>query len=97
MVRERLLIYTVYVLRSLKDGKQYTGCTTDLKRRLAEHNAGKTESTRRRRPFVVLHTEEFEDKVGAENREKFLKSGRGREELKRIFSIAPPQASSSAK
>ena len=35
-------MYTVYVLTSLKDGKHYRGYTSDIKRRLKEHNAGKT-------------------------------------------------------
>jgi putative endonuclease len=75
-------MYTVYVLQSLKDGKHYTGSTSDLDRRLKEHNDGKTESTKRRRPFVVVYTEVYAGKEEAEKREKFFKTGKGREELK---------------
>ena len=84
-------MYSVYVLKSLKDGKHYTGYTNDLKRRITEHNRGKTESTRRRRPFVLIYSENFEEKDEAEKREKFFKSGRGREELKKIIHGAVPK------
>jgi len=78
-------MFWVYVLRSLKDGKQYTGYTKDFSRRFQEQNAGKTESTRRRRPFIVDHLEWYDDEESAKSREKYLKSGRGREELKEIL------------
>ena len=84
-------MYTVYVLKSLKDGKQYTGSTEDLERRLKEHNAGKTASTRRRRPFVLVHTEEYESREAAEDRERYLKTGKGREELKKLLIGAVPK------
>jgi putative endonuclease len=90
VVREKA-VYTVYVLRSLKDGRHYTGSTSDLARRLKEHNDGKTESTKRRRPFEVIYTEEYGTRVEAETREKFLKSGKGREELKKLFTGAVPK------
>ena len=77
-------MFWVYVLRSLKDGKHYTGYSKDLDRRIKEHNAGETESTRRRRPFILVHSEGYEDEESAKEREKYLKSGRGREELRRI-------------
>ncbi len=78
-------MYTVYVLRSQKDGKRYIGYTSDLRRRLCEHNGGETTSTRWRRPFVVVYTEIFEDKAEAQRREKFFKSGAGRNESKRLL------------
>ena len=88
-------MYFVYVLQSLKDGKHYTGSTSDLDRRLRQHNAGTTESTKRRRPFELIYHEEYLTKIEAEEREQFLKSGKGREELKQLLSGAvphPPQA-----
>ena len=84
-------MFSVYVMRSFKDGKQYTGWTSDLQRRLREHNAGKTESTKRRRPLVLVHSESFDAKDEAEKRERFLKSGRGREELKIMIDGAVPK------
>ena len=90
MVSEKMM-YIVYVLCSLKDGKHYTGYTIDLTRRLKEHNSGKTESTKRRRPFEIVHTEEFGSEEEAKKREKYLKSGKGREELNKILSGAVPK------
>ena len=91
-------MYTVYVLRSMKDGRYYTGYTSNLARRLNEHNSGKTESTRRRRPFVVVYKEEYETQTEAKFREKFLKTGKGREELRNKLTGAvphPPEADKS--
>ncbi|HLA68204.1 MAG TPA: GIY-YIG nuclease family protein [Bacteroidota bacterium] len=78
-------MFWVYVLRSLKDGKHYTGYTNDFDRRFHEHNTGRTHSTRRRRPFILVHLEEYSDEESAKKREKHLKSGRGREELREIL------------
>ena len=90
-------MYTVYVLRSLKDNKQYVGYTSNFKRRFAEHNAGRTESTKRRRPFIVIHTEQYGTQAEAKDREEYLKTGKGREELKRILSGAVPHPPSAGK
>lgn len=74
--------FYVYTLLSLKDGKFYSGYTTDLKNRLAEHVAGRVKSTRLRAPFKLIHYEYFINLSDAKAREKFLKSGFGRKQLK---------------
>ena len=73
--------YYVYTLQSLKDYKLYTGYTTDLKRRLKEHCLGLSISTKFRRPFLLIHYEYFINQIDAIAREKFLKSGFGRQQL----------------
>ncbi len=50
----------VYVLRSAKDGKRYTGCTGDLRKRFSEHNDGKVESTKGRGHLVDILRSFFE-------------------------------------
>ncbi|MBZ0180937.1 MAG: GIY-YIG nuclease family protein, partial [Melioribacteraceae bacterium] len=40
------MTYFVYILTSLKDSKRYIGMTSDLNRRLKEHNSGKVKSTK---------------------------------------------------
>lgn len=75
-------MYYSYVLISRKDGKFYIGCTSDLKRRFEEHNAGLNKSTKFRRPFEIVFYEAFVSKKDAEVAEKFWKSGYGREVLK---------------
>ena len=50
--------WVVYVLRSLKNGRLYTGSTNDLERRLSEHRRGKTRYTRYAGPFGLAYTED---------------------------------------
>ncbi|MBZ0181485.1 MAG: GIY-YIG nuclease family protein [Melioribacteraceae bacterium] len=78
------MTYFVYIFTSLKDSKRYIGMTSDLSRRLNEHNSGKVKSTKNRRPLELIYTEEFISKQDALNRETFFKSGKGREFLKSI-------------
>lgn len=63
----------VYLLRSIKDGKFYVGWTTDLKRRLDEHDAGLTPSTKYRRPFELVGYETYGSPDLAKKRERTLK------------------------
>ncbi len=53
-------MYSVYVLKSLKDNDLYFGQTQDVDQRLMEHNKGKVISTRSRRPFSLLGYKEFQ-------------------------------------
>jgi len=75
----------VYTIFSLKDRKFYTGYTTDLKRRLQEHAKGLSKATKFRRPFLLIHYEYFINEVDAKARERFLKSGFGRDQLKQAL------------
>lgn len=75
-------MYYVYILRSLKDNKLYVGKTTDLKRRLSEHNSGRVVSTKNRKPFELIFYEAFKNKTDAGKDELFFKSGYGREVIK---------------
>ena len=72
----------VYVIRSEVDGRFYVGMTGDLERRLKEHNSGKTRSTKGYRPWKLIFTEEYETSIEARAREKYLKSGVGKEFIK---------------
>ncbi|TSC89521.1 MAG: putative endonuclease [Parcubacteria group bacterium Gr01-1014_3] len=74
--------YCVYTLLSLLDKRFYTGFTTNLKQRLQQHARGEVKSTKDRRPLKLIHYEYFIDKNDAEVKEKFLKSGFGRKQLK---------------
>lgn len=77
--------YCVYVLFSLKDKKLYIGYTTNLENRLIEHNSGRVTSTKKRRPFQLIYHEMFTNKDDAKAREVFLKSGFGRDQLKKAL------------
>ena len=58
--------YTVYVLRSIRDGKRYVGFTNNLNRRIQEHNKGKVASTRKRVPLKLVRKEYFKTKQEAQ-------------------------------
>jgi putative endonuclease len=77
-------MFFVYILKSLKDNKRYIGFTSDLERRISEHNQGLVKSTKNRRPLVLIHTEIYSTKKEAEKKEKFYKSGSGRQTLKEL-------------
>lgn len=75
-------MFTVYILRSLKNSKRYIGYTSkEALKRLHDHNTGSNKWTRENGPFIIIHTEEYESKYEAMSREKFLKSGQGRKWL----------------
>ncbi|TPV34077.1 GIY-YIG nuclease family protein [Paucihalobacter ruber] len=74
--------YYVYVLESTKDGRLYKGHTNRLEERLKEHNSGKTSSTKGYRPWVLVYHEEYDSEREAIEREKYFKTGSGREYLK---------------
>ena len=67
------MIGYTYVLKSLKDNKLYIGSTTDLDRRVDEHNSGKNKSTKYRRPFILVYSERFDTITEARFREKVFK------------------------
>jgi putative endonuclease len=79
----------VYILESQKDNGWYTGYTSDLKKRLSEHQNGYTHSTKYRRPWKLIYYEACLSEADAIAREKYLKSGMGkrylRNRLKKYF------------
>jgi putative endonuclease len=79
-------MWYVYVLYSVRCGKTYVGFSVDLERRLHEHNVSERKGfTLRCRPWLLIHQEAFESKEAAMKREKFLKSGQGRELIKEMI------------
>ena len=75
-------MHYVYVIKSNKDGKFYTGCTEDLRKRFREHNGSKVNSTKGRGPFDLIYYEASLDASDAFAREKYLKTGMGKRYLK---------------
>lgn len=76
-------MFYVYILFSLRDRKLYTGFTTDLRKRLQEHNRGLVPATKNRRPLKLIYCEVFIDEKDAIIKEKYYKSGPGRKYFKR--------------
>ncbi|MAM27844.1 MAG: endonuclease [Flavobacteriaceae bacterium] len=71
-------MFYVYVLYSFKFDRHYVGITDCLENRLNEHNIGKTQSTKAYLPWIIVHSEVFETRIAARNREKYLKTAAGR-------------------
>ena len=65
----------------LDNGKRYVGHTNNLERRLHEYRSGRSPFTRRYRVKRLIYFEKYDTRSEAMKREKFLKSGKGREWL----------------
>lgn len=76
------MFYYTYILKSKKDGKLYTGSTRDLRKRLIQHNTGKSLATKGRGPFSIIYYEACQIESKARSRELYLKSGMGKRYLK---------------
>ena len=76
-------MYYIYVLQSDNDGKFYTGFTKDLKLRFDQHKNGLVDSTRDRRPLILVYYEACFHRDDATRREKYLKTYHGKMFLKR--------------
>ena len=89
--RERVakVMYYVYIIQSQLDGKLYKGFTSDVEKRIKAHNRGEVKSTRKRRPFKLIHQEVFQSKSEALKRERFLKNLAGGKTLKSILNNTP--------
>src|SRR5207253_10653002 len=75
----RAPMWYVYIIRSINfPDQEYIGATSDLKRRLPEHNAGKSAHTAKFKPWQLIWYCAFPDKYKALAFEKYLKSHSGR-------------------
>jgi putative endonuclease len=76
-------MHYTYVLQSNIDGKFYVGFTKNLKLRFEQHRKGLVESTRNRRPLMLVYYEACIGEEDAIRREKYLKTYHGKMFLKR--------------
>ena len=77
-------MYYVYAIKSEKYNYHYIGITNDVERRFNEHNRGYNKTTKPYRPFIKIIIEKYPNRIEARIREKFLKSGFGKEYVKNI-------------
>lgn len=75
-------MYYVYILFSEKDRRLYTGYTYDLRARFRAHINGSVKATKYRRPLKLIYYEAYTEELDARRREKYLKGGKGKSELK---------------
>ena len=78
-------MYKVYVIKSINFDWIYVGMTTDIERRLHDHNLGYNKSTKAKAPYSVLFVEEYPDSLSARNREKYLKTTVGKRFIRKNF------------
>ena len=76
------MYFYIYVLKSLKDNKLYTGYTNNLKKRLIEHEKGLVKSTKYRLPVELIYFEGCNNQQDATKREKYLKTTYGKRYIK---------------
>ena len=81
---KRFEMFYVYAISSSERNYIYVGLTNNIDRRFEEHNSGNNKTTRAYRPFRLILVEEFETRQLARDREKYLKSGVGKEYLKKM-------------
>ncbi len=80
-------MYYVYIIKSLKSKKLYYGFTSNLKRRIIEHNTGINKSTKPYIPYELIYYEAYKNEHDAKDREKQLKKfGQGIYRLKKRLS-----------
>ncbi|MBI4993564.1 GIY-YIG nuclease family protein [Candidatus Wolfebacteria bacterium] len=79
------MFHFVYILFSHKDMGIYIGFTDNLPRRIKEHHQGNVKSTENRRPIDLIYFEGYKNKKDALQREMYLKTGWGRNYLKKII------------
>lgn len=77
-----LSMFYVYILFSQKDKQLYTGFTNDLRSRFKAHINGFVKATKYRQPIKLIYYEAYLDELDARKRERYLKGGNGRGELK---------------
>ena len=68
-----LIMYYFYVLKSTQDNELYFGYTEDLKNRLLQHNSGEVQSTRLRKPLILVYYEAYTSQSDAKHREYSIK------------------------
>lgn len=76
------MFYT-YILQSKKNSQLYVGYTSDLKRRIREHNQGLNFSTNKYMPWEIIYYEACIEESDAKRREKYLKTTQGNRLIKR--------------
>jgi putative endonuclease len=77
-------MFYVYVLKSKIRNYIYVGLTNNPNRRIKQHNNKQERTTRSYAPFEIILIEEHAARGEARNREKYLKSGFGKEYLKNL-------------
>ena len=80
-------MFYIYILKSIIDQQFYTGFSSNLRKRIREHHLGNVISTKNRRPLELIYYEVYQNKDNALKREKFLKTTKGKSQLKKQITL----------
>lgn len=80
-------MFFIYILQSELTGQYYIGSTKDVSLRLAQHNAGMTRSTKRYRPWKLVHTEVYNTLSEARQRELRIKAWKNRDYMAKALGL----------
>lgn len=78
-------MFYVYVIQNDLNGKYYIGSTRDINKRLADHNYGRTKSTKNRGTWKLIYKEEYITNTEARKRENKIKSYKGGNAFKQLI------------
>lgn len=79
------MFYYTYILQSQKNNSLYIGYSSNLRKRLNEHNNGKSLATKPFRQYELIFYEAFLNRIDAKKREIYLKSGWGSRSVKKML------------
>jgi len=74
----------VYAISSVNRNYIYVGMTENLEERIKRHNSGREKTTKPYIPFILIFSEVCNNRIEARNREKYWKSGIGKEKLRAL-------------
>jgi len=77
-------MYFIYAISSIKRTYIYVGISDNPERRIDQHNKGYNKTTKPYIPFKTILIEKYNNRSEARQREKYLKSGYGKEYLKNL-------------
>ncbi len=76
----------LYILQSERDTSYYIGVTTNVQKRVWQHNSGGSTYTRGRRPWKLVYLEEFASSTEAHKRERMIKARKSRQYIEMLIS-----------
>jgi putative endonuclease len=79
------MAYHLYIIFSKSFNRYYIGHTNNLQRRLTEHNAGQTKSTRYGIPWTLVYTKQFDSNIEANQEELRLKKMKSRRYIENLI------------
>jgi len=80
-------MYKIYIIKSLKTEKYYTGHSENLDKRLETHNLGQVRSTKSGVPWEIIYTEKYSTKSEAFKRELEIKKYKGGIKFKKLLGL----------